>query len=232
MGQITVQKDADGIKGLCVITPAVHGDSRGYFIETYSARDMAEAGLDIVVVQDNQSMSTKGVLRGLHFQKQYPQTKLVRVIKGVVFDVAVDLRKGSETFGQWHGEVLSEENKKQFLIPRGFAHGFLVLSEVAEFCYKCDDFYHPNDEGGLAWNDPDIGIIWPGVEGDYKVSANAEGYNLDGVRLNLSDKDQKWLGIDDYSIHIKNLMYRNNKQRDIYMLDEHNCINGVIQPKT
>lgn len=195
MGQITVDKDIDGIKGLCVITPAVHGDSRGYFMETYSARDMAEESLDYTFVQDNQSMSSKGVLRGLHFQKQYPQTKLVRVIKGEVFDVAVDLRAGSSTYGKYHGELLTEENKKQFLIPRGFAHGFLVLSDVAEFCYKCDDFYHPNDEGGMAWNDPEIGIIWPKLEGEYKGTASAEGYTVDGVPLNLSEKDQRWLGI-------------------------------------
>ena len=192
MGQIIVEKNVSGIDGLCVITPAVHGDSRGYFMETYSARDMAEAGLDIVFVQDNQSCSTKGVLRGLHFQKQYPQTKLVRVIKGEVFDVAVDLRPGSKTFGHWHGEILTEENKRQFLIPRGFAHGFLVLSEVAEFCYKCDDFYHPNDEGGIAWNDPKIGIVWPGIEGEYSGSASASGYSLGGKPLILSEKDQKW----------------------------------------
>lgn len=197
MGKITVQKDIDGIKGLCVIIPAVHGDSRGYFMETYSARDMVEAGIDIVFVQDNQSMSTKGVLRGLHFQKQYPQTKLVRVIKGEVFDVAVDLRADSPTYGRYHGELLTEENKKQFLIPRGFAHGFLVLSDTAEFCYKCDDFYHPNDEGGMAWNDPEIGIEWPKLEGEYHGTASAEGYTVDGVALNLSDKDQKWLGIKD-----------------------------------
>jgi dTDP-4-dehydrorhamnose 3,5-epimerase len=192
MGQITVEKDLDGIKGLCLITPAVHGDSRGYFMETYSQRDMTEAGIDIVFVQDNQSMSTKGVLRGLHFQRQYPQTKLVRVIKGEVYDVAVDLRADSETYGKWHGELLTEENKKQFLIPRGFAHGFLVLSDVAEFCYKCDDFYHPNDEGGMAWNDPKIGIVWPKLVGKYKGTASAEGYTVDGTPLNLSDKDQKW----------------------------------------
>ena len=195
MGQIKVEKDLKGIKGLCLITPAVHGDKRGYFMETYSQRDMEEAGLNINFVQDNQSMSVKGVLRGLHFQKQYPQTKLVRVIKGEVFDVAVDLRTGSETYGKWHGEVLTEENKKQFLIPRGFAHGFLVLSDVAEFCYKCDDFYHPNDEGGLAWNDPEIGIAWPGLEGLYDGSASGSGYTVDGIALNLSEKDQKWLGI-------------------------------------
>ena len=148
--------------------------------------------MDIVFVQDNQSCSSKGVLRGLHFQKQFSQTKLVRVIKGAVFDVAVDLRAGSPSYGKWHGEILTEENKKQFLIPRGFAHGFLVLSDIAEFCYKCDDFYHPNDEGGLAWNDPSIGIIWPGVVGSYSGSVSAAGYSLNGIPLNLSDKDQKW----------------------------------------
>ena len=198
MGQITVEKNVGGIEGLCVITPAVHGDHRGYFMETFSQRDMAEAGLDIPFVQDNQSMSLKGVLRGLHFQKQYPQTKLVRAIKGAVFDVAVDLRSGSATYGKWYGVLLTDENKKQFLVPRGFAHGFLVLSETAEFCYKCDDFYHPNDEGGLAWNDPAIGIEWPEVTGTYPGSASAEGYTLsDGTPLKLSDKDQKWLGIAD-----------------------------------
>ena len=197
MGQIKVEKDVGGIEGLCVITPAVHGDSRGYFMETYSQRDMEEAGLCYNFVQDNQSASTKGVLRGLHFQKQYPQTKLVRVIRGSVFDVVVDLRSDSPTYGKWHGEILTEDNKKQFLIPRGFAHGFLVLSDVAEFCYKCDDFYHPNDEGGLAWNDPEIGIVWPKLAGEYKGSASAEGYTVDGVLLNLSEKDQKWVGIKD-----------------------------------
>lgn len=198
MGQITVEKDLDGIQGLCLITPAVHGDNRGYFMETYSQRDMADAGLDIVFVQDNQSMSVKGVLRGLHYQIDHPQTKLVRVIKGEVFDVAVDLREGSETYGKWHGELLTEENKKQFLIPRGFAHGFLVLSDVAEFCYKCDDFYHANDEGGLAWNDPEINIVWPEVIGDYPGSADASSYRLtDGTPLNLSEKDQKWVRLKD-----------------------------------
>ena len=191
--QIKVEKNVGGIEGLCVIEPTVHGDSRGYFMETYSQRDMEEAGLNYTFVQDNQSMSTKGVLRGLHFQINYPQTKLVRVIKGKVFDVAVDIRKGSKTYGKWYGVELSEENKKQFLIPKGFAHGFLVLSDTAEFCYKCDDFYHPNDEGGIAWNDPNIGIIWPQVEGGYKGSASAEGYKLeDGTMLMLSEKDQRW----------------------------------------
>ncbi len=159
---------------------------------------MREAGLDIEFVQDNQAGSVKGVLRGLHFQKNYPQTKLVRAIKGEVFDVALDLRKDSKTYGKWYGLVLSEENKKQFLIPKDFAHGYLVLSEEAEFCYKCDDFYHPNDEGGLAWNDPDIGIEWPNLKGQYKGSPSAAGYTLeDGTPLNLSEKDQKWLGINE-----------------------------------
>ena len=190
MGQITVEKNVGGIAGLCVITPTVHGDQRGYFMETYSQRDMAEAGLNMLFVQDNQSMSTKGVLRGLHYQINYPQTKLVRVIRGAVFDVAVDLRPGSETYGKWYGIELTAENKKQFLIPKGFAHGFLVLSDEAEFCYKCDDFYHPNDEGGIAWNDPTIGVRWPGVEGAYQGTASAEGYVLDGIPLKLSQKDQ------------------------------------------
>ena len=197
MEQIKVDKNVGGIGGLCVITPAVHGDSRGYFMETYSQRDMEEAGLCYHFVQDNQSASTKGVLRGLHFQIQFPQTKLVRVIKGSVFDVAVDLRSGSKTFGKYFGIELTEENKKQFLIPKGFAHGFLVLSDTAEFCYKCDDFYHPNDEGGMAWNDPEIGIAWPKLVGEYRGTASADGYAVDGMPLKLSDKDQKWLDIKD-----------------------------------
>lgn len=191
MGQITVTKCP--IEGLYIIEPKVHGDSRGYFMETYNQNDMTEAGLDMVFVQDNQSMSVKGVLRGLHYQIQYPQGKLVRVVKGRVFDVAVDLRPGSETYGQWHGVELSQENKKQFYISPGFAHGFLVLSDTAEFCYKCTDFYHPNDEGGLAWNDPAIGIQWPEVLGTYAGDAGAEGYTLsDGTPLSLSQKDQQW----------------------------------------
>ena len=196
MGQIKVTRNVDGIEGLCVIDLAVHGDSRGYFMETYNENDMKEEGINIRFVQDNQSSSLKGVLRGLHFQKQFPQTKLVRVIRGTVYDVAVDLRKESRTYGRYHGVILSDNNRRQFLIPRGFAHGFLVLSDVAEFCYKCDDFYHPNDEGGLAWNDPEIGIRWPEVVGDYSGSADASGYSLtDGTPLILSEKDQKWLGI-------------------------------------
>ena len=196
MGQIKVTKAP--IEGLFVIEPTVHGDSRGYFMETYSLRDMQEAGLDMVFVQDNQSMSVKGVLRGLHFQKEHPQGKLVRVIKGRVFDVAVDLRAGSPTFGKWFGVELSDENKKQFYISEGFAHGFLVLSETAEFCYKCTDFYHPGDEGGLAWNDPAIGIQWPEVTGTYAGNASADGYTLtDGTAINLSEKDQKWSCLTD-----------------------------------
>ena len=159
MGQIKVTKCP--IEGLYIIEPTVHGDARGDFTETYNQRDMHEAGLDMVFVQDNQSMSKKGVLRGLHFQKKNPQGKLVRVIEGEVFDVAVDLRKGSPTFGKWEGVTLSAENKKQFYIPEGFAHGFVVLSETATFVYKCTRLYDPRDEGGLMWNDPAIGIKWP-----------------------------------------------------------------------
>lgn len=185
MRQILVDYNVGGIEGLCVIEPAVHGDSRGYFMETYSQRDMEEAGLNYTFVQDNQSMSTKGVLRGLHFQINYPQTKLVRVIKGSVFDVAVDIRKGSKTYSKWYGVELSEENKKQFLIPKGFAHGFLVLSDTAEFCYKCDDFYHPNDEGGIAWNDSRLCVDWSTMIKKYKISD-----------IILSEKDKNWNGID------------------------------------
>lgn len=198
MSQIKVTKCP--IEGLYIIEPAVHGDSRGYFMETYNRRDMEENGLNMVFVQDNQSMSAKGVLRGLHFQKQYPQGKLVRVIQGRVFDVAVDLRASSPTYGKWYGVELTAENKKQFYISEGFAHGFLVLSDTAEFCYKVTDFYHPGDEGGLAWNDPQIGIVWPSLTGEYRGTASAEGYALaDGTKLTLSDKDGKWLGISDTS---------------------------------
>ena len=199
MGQITVTKAP--IEGLYVIEPTVHGDSRGYFMETYNQKDMSDAGLNMVFVQENQSMSKKGVLRGLHFQKQFPQGKLVRVIKGSVFDVAVDLRPNSKTYGQWFGVELTEENKKQFYISEGFAHGFLVLSDVAEFCYKVTDFYHPGDEGGLAWNDPKIGIEWPQLMGSYNGTPSAEGYSLvDGTPLTLSDKDQKWGSIADNTL--------------------------------
>ena len=181
MGKIKV--DTCEIEGLKIITPSVLGDSRGYFMETYQYNDFKEAGIGQVFVQDNQSSSRKGVLRGLHFQIDYPQDKLVRVIRGEVFDVAVDLRKGSPTFGKWHGEILTEENKKQFFIPKNFAHGFLVLSETAEFCYKCSDFYHANDEGGIYYADPEIGIEWPIPE---------------GMELIMSDKDTKWAGFSAY----------------------------------
>ena len=180
MGKISVTPC--DIDGLFVIEPTVFKDDRGYFVETYNQNDMKEAGLDMVFVQDNQSMSTRGVLRGLHFQKQFPQGKLVRVVRGKVFDVAVDLRSDSKTYGKWFGVELSAENMKQFYIPEGFAHGFLVLSDEAEFCYKCTDFYHPGDEGGLAWNDPEIGVEWPLEE---------------GVDLIISEKDQKWKGLKD-----------------------------------
>ena len=151
----------DNIKGLYVIEPTVYGDDRGYFMETYNYEEFRAAGLDMIFVQDNQSKSKKGVLRGLHFQKNYPQGKLVRVTKGEVFDVAVDIRASSETFGKGYGVILSEENKKQFYVPPGFAHGFLVMSEEAEFVYKCTEFYHPEDEGSIRWNDDDINIQWP-----------------------------------------------------------------------
>lgn len=196
MGQIEVKKNVGGIEGLCIITPTVHGDERGYFVETYNANDMAEAGLNLTFVQDNQSSSQKGVLRGLHYQKNYPQGKLVRVIRGSVFDVAVDLRKGSNTYGKWYGDILSEENRKQFYIPKGFAHGYLVLSAWAEFCYKCTDFYHPGDDGGLQWNDPEIGIEWPDVIGDYPGSGSCTGYHMgDGTPLNINERDENWPGL-------------------------------------
>ncbi len=195
MGQIQVEKNVGGIEGLCVITPTVHGDERGYFIETYNKNDMKEAGLDLEFVQDNQSSSQKGVLRGLHYQKNFPQGKLVRAIRGSVFDVAVDLREGSKTHGKWYGVELSEENKKQFYVPKGFAHGYLVLSEWAEFCYKCTDFYHAGDDGGLIWNDPTIGIKWPDVIGDYTGSGSCAGYHMsDGTPLIINERDENWPG--------------------------------------
>ncbi len=173
MGKFKFNKTS--IEGLYIIEPTVFGDKRGYFMETYHADDFKEAGLDATFVQDNQSKSKRGVLRGLHFQYKKPQGKLVRVIKGEVFDVAVDLRKNSPTYGKWDGAILSEENKKQLYIPEGFAHGFLVLSEEAEFTYKCTDFYNSQDEGGILWNDPDINIRWP----------------VDNMEIILSDKDKK-----------------------------------------
>lgn len=169
------------IEGLAIIEPEVHRDNRGYFVETYNQKDMEEVGLDMKFVQDNQSMSTKGVLRGLHRQMEYPQGKLVRVIKGEVFDVAVDLREGSPTYGQWHGEILSADNMKQFYIPEGFAHGFLVLSDVAEFCYKVTDFFHPGDELGITWDDPDIGVEWP-IPDDMEIVLSEKDKNLPALK--------------------------------------------------
>ena len=196
MGQIHIEKTE--INGLCIITPTVHKDSRGYFMESYNERDFQEAGLNLRFVQDNQSMSQKGVLRGLHFQKEYPQGKLVRVIRGRVYDVAVDLRKNSATFGKHFGIILTEENKKMFYIPEGFAHGFLVLSDTAEFAYNVTDFYHPGDEGGLAWNDPEIGIVWPELSGSYQGNARSAGYHMeDGSPLILSEKDELWLPLKE-----------------------------------
>jgi dTDP-4-dehydrorhamnose 3,5-epimerase len=150
------------LRDCVIIEPKIFGDERGFFLETYQANRYAEmAGIKLQFVQDNHSHSSKGILRGLHFQKTKPQGKLVRVVKGEVYDVAVDIRKESSTFGQWEAVVLSEKNKKQFWIPPGFAHGFVVLSETADFEYKCTDFYDPNDEGSILWNDSDLCIKWP-----------------------------------------------------------------------
>lgn len=158
------------IRGVVIIEPTVFGDSRGYFMETFEAKQFAQAGITGPFVQDNQSKSTKGVLRGLHFQKEHTQGKLVRVVSGEVFDVAVDCRPNSATFGQWEGVILSAENKKQFYVPEGFAHGFLVLSDEAEFTYKCTDIYTPSAEGGVKWDDPTVGIVWPKIDGEIKLS--------------------------------------------------------------
>lgn len=169
------------IEGVKVVDVKLYGDARGGFMETYREENFVAGGIDASFVQDNQSYSVQGVLRGLHFQIEHPQAKLVRVISGTVFDVAVDLREGSPTWGQWEGVVLSAENRRQFFVPRGFAHGFLVLSETAEFCYKCDDIYHPGDEGGIMWNDPELGIKWPAFLGEKA---------LDPAKVILSDKDK------------------------------------------
>lgn len=169
------------IEGVKVVDVKLYGDARGGFMETYRKENFVAGGIDASFVQDNQSYSVQGVLRGLHFQIEHPQAKLVRVISGTVFDVAVDLREGSPTWGQWEGVVLSAENRRQFFVPRGFAHGFLVLSETAEFCYKCDDIYHPGDEGGIMWNDSELGIEWPAFLGEK---------TLDSAKVILSDKDK------------------------------------------
>ena len=178
-GNVTFTRTA--IEGVIVVDVKSYGDERGYCMETYKRSDFVAGGIDVDFVQDNQSMSTKGVLRGLHFQIEHPQSKLVRVVEGSVFDVAVDLRPGSATWGRWEGCVLTAENRRQLFIPRGFAHGFLVLSDRAVFCYKCDDVYHPNDEGGIMWNDPEVGVEWPPLEGDDA---------FDPSKLVLSAKDK------------------------------------------
>lgn len=183
MGQFNFQKCE--IEGLYIIEPKCFGDNRGYFMETYNYEDFKNAGLDQVFVQDNQSLSKKGVLRGLHFQKEHPQGKLVRVIKGEVYDVAVDLRPGSKTFGQYQGVVLTAENKKQFYVPEKFAHGFLVLSEEAEFTYKCTDFYHPEDEGGIMWNDAELNVDWPITE---------------DMEITISEKDNKQMSLKEFIV--------------------------------
>lgn len=177
MAQIIVEHNINGIQGLAVITPTVHADSRGYFMETYNQNEMRDEGLNFNFVQENQSCSKKGVLRGMHFQKKYPQSKLIRVIMGLVYDVAIDLRKNSNTFKKFYGIYLSNENSKQLLIPKGFAHGFLVLSDIAIFTYKVDDFWHPNDESGIIWNDSEINITWP-VE------------RLNGLEVSINEKDK------------------------------------------
>ncbi len=191
-----------GIEGLFIVEPTVFGDNRGYFMETYHAKEFQEAGFKMVFVQDNQSKSRQGVLRGLHFQYRFPQGKLVRVTKGEVFDVAVDLRKNSRTFGKWHGVTLSDENKIQFYIPEGFAHGYLVLTGEAEFVYKCTDYYHPEDEGGILWNDPEIGIDWP----------------LDKVKeVILSKKDNRWKCLKEtLAIEVCNEQDFNNRWSRFY----------------
>ena len=182
MGKVTVTKT--DIEGLCIIETALYGDERGYFTETYNKQDMEALGLDMEFVQDNQSLSLKGVLRGLHYQKEHSQGKLIRVIRGEVYDVAVNLRKGSPTYRRWHGEILSEKNRRQFYISPGFAHGYLVLSDEAVILYKCTDFYHPEDEGGIAWNDPAIGVKWQGLKD--------ESFLEDGTPLIINERDRNW----------------------------------------
>lgn len=188
MGQMKIIRCP--IEGLAVIEPRIFGDERGYFFESYNERDMVAAGLGMRFVQDNESMSRRGVLRGLHFQRQHPQGKLVRVLQGCVYDVAVDVRPGSPTYGQHFGVELSAENHRQFYIAPGFAHGYLALSETAVFAYKVTDFYHPEDEGGIAWDDPDIGIVWPDV-----VMGTAA--MQDGTPLNINDRDRRWPRLHD-----------------------------------
>ena len=194
MGNIIVEKNVGGIEGLATISPTVYTDNRGYFMETYSKHDLQKYGINAVFIQDNQSYSTKGILRGLHFQINYPQCKLIRVITGCIYSVAVDLRINSPTFRKWHGVLLDDQNYKQFLIPKGFAHGFLVLSDEAIMCYKCDEFYHPEDEAGIIWNDPIINIDWLGVK---KTTANGKYVMQDGTPIILSDRDKSFKSLKE-----------------------------------
>ena len=194
MGNIIVEKNVGGIEGLATISPTVYTDNRGYFMETYSKHDLQKYGINAVFIQDNQSYSTKGILRGLHFQINYPQCKLIRVITGCIYSVAVDLRINSPTLRKWHGVLLDDQNYKQFLIPKGFAHGFLVLSDEAIMCYKCDEFYHPEDEAGIIWNDPIINIDWLGVK---KTTANGKYVMQDGTPIILSDRDKSFKSLKE-----------------------------------
>lgn len=198
MGKISVEKNVGGIEGLCLITPSLHKDPRGYFMESYNQKDFLEYGIDYQFVQDNQSMSKFGVLRGLHYQIRFSQAKLVRVLYGTVFDVAVDLRPKSLTFGKWFGVELSSDNLKQLLIPKGFAHGFLVMSDLAVFSYKCDDFYHADDEGGIIWNDPSLGISWPNITVEIDRNKGEKVYFVNDQLLQLSEKDKRWPNFDEY----------------------------------
>lgn len=186
------KKIETGIEGLYIIEPTVFGDERGFFVESYNKNDFIELGISDEFVQDNHSKSKKGVLRGLHFQTKFSQGKLVRVIKGSVYDVAVDLRKDSKTFGKYFGLELSAENKRMFFIPKDFAHGFLTLEEDTEFTYKCTDFYHPEYDSGIMWNDKDINIDW-----------NFEKYNLQEKDIVLSEKDKKHQSLKEYEIKLK-----------------------------
>ncbi|MEJ8542983.1 dTDP-4-dehydrorhamnose 3,5-epimerase [Methanothermobacter wolfeii] len=175
------------LDGAVIIEPEVYSDERGYFMETFNESDFIDGGLDVRFVQDNESMSRRGVLRGLHFQLRKPQGKLVRVVKGEVFDVAVDLRRDSETYGEWTGVILSDSNRREFFIPEGFAHGFLALSDECILNYKCTRLYHPEYDSGIPWNDPDIGIEWP----------------LDLVdELIISDKDRKWRPLRENPVYL------------------------------
>lgn len=192
MGKVKVTRCP--IEGLYILEPKVFGDSRGYFCETYNERELQEAGITMRFVQDNESMSSRGVLRGLHYQMTHPQGKLVRVLQGRVYDVAVDIRPGSPTYGQHFGVELSAENRLQFCIAPGFAHGYLALSERAVFAYKVTDYYHPEDEAGIAWDDPEIGIVWPEIDA-------AAGMMTDGTPLSIIERDRCWPRLKDLRIN-------------------------------